>query len=119
MPDNKKKRFEIDADILVEKKIVVYAETPEEAIMKALRKNVSGRNKYEYGGYIYMMKMCASSKRTLDTAVFSAVPTEQANLRKYDFGLYKEGELLLKNQGNFDDELTVLEQYITAIVSKK
>ncbi len=119
MPDNKKKRFEIDADILVKKKIVVYAETPEEAITKALRKNVSGRNKYEHGGYIYMMKMCASSKRTLDTAVFSAVPSKQVNLRKYDFGLYKEGELLLKNQGNFDDEIIALEQYVKAIASKE
>lgn len=119
MSDKKKKRFEIDADILVVKKIVVYAETPEEAITKVLRKNVSGRNKYEHGGYIYMMKMYASSKRTLDTAVFSAVPTKQANLRKYDFGLYKEGELLLKTQGNFDDEITVLEKYVTAIAVKE
>lgn len=110
--NNQKTKFEVGFITKVASKKVVYADTVEEALMKALKKTVKEKNIYIPEGYVLNMEAHCSSKNSQQTAEFDA-KLKDMDTRTFIFSITKGDKTIRLDEGNFDDEILILEKLIT------
>lgn len=108
---DKKKRCEVNFYSIVGVRKIVYADTPEEAFAKALKKTVEGRNNYIGSGFIFQSDITCKSK---DLSICSNAKVRYEKLGEcdstYKFEFDDDSHIGRIIIGDFSDAIAELEK---------
>ena len=109
MAEKKKFKFVVDGYLEIGVRKIVYAETADEALTKALRKIINEKKEKSISGNILNAELYSYSRNESDATQFYARLRPLGGLKNLNMTLHKSGELIRADNGSLENEVAILE----------